>query len=630
MNPSNVQAGYQGRPGVVNGTPTPALPSHSSPRYGGGVKAYWTGLVAAALAAWLTVWADTTDDEYVRIYNQIQQADQLVRTGQTDQARQRYEEARQALQSLQQHQPDWNPRVVEFRLRYIAAKLAALPAPPLSAPPETPAQPVPATQPPAPRESPAQPAPPAKARDPEAEVKALEERVRQLEADKMVLTARLHEALAGQPAAVDPREFAKAEDRIKVQQKEIEELRANLRRAEGDSSGNAATGASASSERALAQARQELADQSEKLATLTLEKQGLQTLLSTFTKPEGAQALREENARLRAQLQQADLPPKPAATPDDLQRQLAAVQTALGEAQTRVGLLEAEKQVLEKQSSALERERDELHAKFTAVSRELLNRQLQDRPPEFTRLTNELTALKARLDVLEAQRTPYSTEELALFKASTSADRRSPPPQNTRPKMEGSTPPASWTVAGDSARAKRRAERTDQPQPTEPQTAAPDVSEWVREATRQFDQTQLAEAEATVQKALAASPGDAASLSLLGRVRYKQDRIDEAFDALSRSAQLDPDNAETFHYLGLTLSRKGLRDAAESALRRAVLLSPGLASAHHNLAVVYATERPPALELARHHYRKARAAGEPADPQLEKLLGETPPAKPAP
>ena len=97
-------------------------------------------------------------------------------------------------------------------------------------------------------------------------------------------------------------------------------------------------------------------------------------------------------------------------------------------------------------------------------------------------------------------------------------------------------------------------------------------------------------------------------------------KLDEAEEVLSRAAKIDPQNAETQNYLGITFSQKGLREAAEGALRKAIQLSPGYPSAHYNLAVVYATQRPPFRELARLHYQKAVSAGHPKNPDLEKLF----------
>ena len=40
----------------------------------------------------------------------------------------------------------------------------------------------------------------------------------------------------------------------------------------------------------------------------------------------------------------------------------------------------------------------------------------------------------------------------------------------------------------------------------------------------------------------------------------------------------------------------------------------------HNLAVIYLSQQPPLLELARWHYQKALAAGVPKNPEWEKLF----------
>lgn len=140
----------------------------------------------------------------------------------------------------------------------------------------------------------------------------------------------------------------------------------------------------------------------------------------------------------------------------------------------------------------------------------------------------------------------------------------------------------------------------------------------------------LEEGEALLSRALNVDAEDPFSLSLRGIIRFRQQRYDEAFEALSKSAQLDPDNADTQNYLGITLSQRGQRKAAEAALRKALKLSPTSPAAHYNLAVVYATQKPPFLELARYHYEKARRSGQPPNPAFEGVLrGEIPTEPPA-
>jgi Tfp pilus assembly protein PilF len=57
-----------------------------------------------------------------------------------------------------------------------------------------------------------------------------------------------------------------------------------------------------------------------------------------------------------------------------------------------------------------------------------------------------------------------------------------------------------------------------------------------------------------------------------------------------------------------------------------IQLAPENAEAHHSLAIVYATQQPPALELARLHYQKGLASGHPKDSKLEQLLSANKPA----
>ena len=145
-------------------------------------------------------------------------------------------------------------------------------------------------------------------------------------------------------------------------------------------------------------------------------------------------------------------------------------------------------------------------------------------------------------------------------------------------------------------------------------------------AAIQLDLDHLDAAETNIKQAIALAPDDPYSLLVLGRLRFRQKKYDEAIDALSRAAKLDPQDAQIQNFLGLALSEKGLRGPAETALRKAIQLDPGYANAHNNLAVVYITQQPPLVELARWHYQKALAAGQPHNPELEKMLDAKKPA----
>ncbi|MCS7009004.1 MAG: tetratricopeptide repeat protein, partial [Chthoniobacterales bacterium] len=76
----------------------------------------------------------------------------------------------------------------------------------------------------------------------------------------------------------------------------------------------------------------------------------------------------------------------------------------------------------------------------------------------------------------------------------------------------------------------------------------------------------------------------------------------------------------THNYLGIVYSQNNKFELAERHLQKAIQLEPRYAEAHFNLAVIYATQKPPFLELARKHYSSAISLGSPPDPIMERLL----------
>ncbi len=113
-------------------------------------------LLAAGLSPALA--QQDEDDQYLIIYSLIQQADGLAAAGQPQRALAQYAEVQNELQKFQKIYPDWNPKIVNFRLKYLAEKIADVTAelPPTNPPPPT----VAATNVvPAPPVAPAQPGP---------------------------------------------------------------------------------------------------------------------------------------------------------------------------------------------------------------------------------------------------------------------------------------------------------------------------------------------------------------------------------------------------------------------------------------------------------------------------------------
>src|ERR1041385_8598368 len=117
-------------------------------------------LLCASLVAGLFVCANVRaqEDQYVQIYNEIQEGDAAL-SEQPLQALNKYLKAQSDLQRFQKVYPEWNTRIVTFRLNYLASKISDLssrapkssPSTPVAAPAKT------STQPPTPTQAAVQP-----------------------------------------------------------------------------------------------------------------------------------------------------------------------------------------------------------------------------------------------------------------------------------------------------------------------------------------------------------------------------------------------------------------------------------------------------------------------------------------
>jgi len=579
--------------------------------------------------------AQSQDELYVQIYNLIQQGDALSDTGQTAPALAKYLEAQTALKKLQAASPDWNVNVVNFRLKYLESKITPLAtrgsstnAPPVSstdAVPSVPKAEFVLTRP-------APTAKPVASDEAANQLQTLQEEVRQLGADKALLQAKLKEALSVQPAAIDPRELTKAEDRIKSLLKENELLQAGLAQEQTRSAQLVAPAVVEQGKQALAEANRKLSEQTE-----------------------AAVALRAENEILKKQVADLRSQPVPADKSAELSRQLAQAQTQMAALQSDKEIARLEKIALENRikelstssvpKSALspppsggdttrvkelERERDELQRKLDTATKELYGRKGSSAAARAEEMATQLEILRARLEVFEARQVPYTEEELALFKPSSIKLAAENPKVGNKSVRE--LPKGAGPLVADAQRAfaAQRYDEAEQKYLQVLQLDGKNVYTLGNLAAIQLELNRLDAAEKNLQQALAVDPNDAFSLSLLGYLKFQQQKYDEALDLLSRSARLNPQSAETQNYLGIALSQKGMRGPAETALRKAIQLNPGYGSAHNNLAVIYVTQQPPLVELARWHYQKALAAGLPRNTNLEKMLDEKKPAESAP
>ena len=89
------------------------------------MKRCFVAVLFCLFAVALGLRAAGPDDEYVQLFNLIQEADSL-RAAQPEQALAKYRAAQTALVKFQQANPNWSPSVVNFRLEYLASTIAAL------------------------------------------------------------------------------------------------------------------------------------------------------------------------------------------------------------------------------------------------------------------------------------------------------------------------------------------------------------------------------------------------------------------------------------------------------------------------------------------------------------------------
>ena len=604
------------------------------------------------------------DDKYIAIYSLIQEAEDLAKNGEPRSAFQAYVDAQAKLEHFHQLYPDWNPNIVNYRLNELAQKISSLKGPDTATNP-----------PPARVENTTGSSPAAANQQSQAQMENIESQLQVMRAQNEALQAKLKEALAAQPAAIDPSELAKAQAQIRSLMKENDLLKAG--------SVTAPQKIIVTDTNALAQARQQLdyyikkyADQRARAEQLAADNEKLQ-LSQQLTAPNAAAlaALREQNAKLQAflanetnalaqarqewqaylkkytdehdraeklatenALLQQSLARTNVTMLADLSAQLSAARTEIASLKTSAAVVALEKSALENKVSQLSAElatvraanfearlrdlaaqRDDLRQQLAAAEQTNSRRLGAGVDTQVAALNDEVKTLRARLSVDEAKPVPFTADELALLRQPT------PQPAAGSVKKPMEQMPAGTAELVVSAQQHFARHEYDQAEADYQKILNHDQNNGLvlaNLATIELQQGKLDAAEKNLKAALAQSPDDAYNLSTLGFLKFRQEKYDEALDILSRAAQLAPENPEIQNYLGVTYSRKGMRLQAETALRKAIQLNPVYAPAHNNLAVIYLSQTPPSPLLARWHYQKAIAAGQPRNPDLEKLLAE--------
>jgi Flp pilus assembly protein TadD len=236
--------------------------------------------------------------------------------------------------------------------------------------------------------------------------------------------------------------------------------------------------------------------------------------------------------------------------------------------------------------------------------------------------------MRAKLAVYEAERVPFSPEELALLESGVDETLLSEGPafQPTRTlsmdqgaDMDRLEREATQAIdANDFAAASERLLQILEVLPD-------NVAILSNLAFVEMQLERLDMAQTRLQKALDLDPNYVNAHMLLGMLQAEKQNPEEALNHLSKGAAIQPENPQIQNQLGVVLSELGQREAAETAFRKAVALQPSHAEAHINLALVYASQEPASPKLAMYHYQLALDAGHDKEPRLERLLSEIQP-----
>lgn len=555
------------------------------------------------------------DDRYVAIYTLIQQADTLVDNGQPADALAIYQDAQTRLQKFQQLFPNWDTDIVNYRLGDLTDKIAKVQA-------QLPAKPV---------QIPAGTSPDNVVKvDPQVAI--LQGQLQAAQEENASLQAKLKEALATQPAMIDAGELANAQEQIRSLMKENDLLKVTPP-PPVKSSDDAEV---SQLKKQLAEAVKKLTDEHARAENLVAENTALQRNLARAGNLDATslEMLRDENGRLKSQLAALQTAANNAGAANELATKLADARARVAALQSANALALLEKNALENKVKHLSseladtaansqarirdltEERNDLVEKLDSAKTKNSNIKVTDAAAQIAALNNEVNTLRSRIDVDESKPVPFSDEELALFRQDTN-------PEPIRKSIEQM--PAGTAELVASAQQHFSNNEFDQAEADYQKILQRDQNNGLalaNIAAIEMQENKLDAAEKHIKAALVQSPDDAYNLATLGFLKFRQEKYDEALDALSHAAKLDPQNPEIQNYLGVTLSHKGLRAQAETALRKALQIDPNYAPAHNNIAVIYLSQNPPLPQLARWHYQKALAAGQPRNAELEKLLAD--------
>jgi len=634
-------------------------------------------LLAMALFCSGVTWAATDPgDRFLQAYFLVQEGDEANKAGDAAKADAKFASARYILQEIKEQSPNWNPHIIEFRLRYCHEQLAAL-KPKLPNAPTliTPAQPTVVTTVVVQAAVPvAAPAPAGPRPEDEERITKLttdlaqaHQQIGGLETSRQDLNTRLAEALKQVPATetnVKIEEMLAQNKKLSEQlagaQQRIEDLaeltdqlqQAQTRIKELETTRETLTTQLQESQTKVSELETnhprvaELQQQNQDLATkLAQTQQELATARTgTATAAESA-----EIQKLRAQLAEA------MAEMEQSQQELTTAYVDLGSVKKELEVVRGQNVELKRTYEGVVAKLGEAEGKIAALEmggqkndqiilflrkENTLLKQIADRQPAGSRRRPLETASEGRRPVPARPAAKREPAPQPVVKESASsqlvAELSAAPPSPFKPEVAKTTAPERQTVPAPFV----SASETTRTLLNEARTAfgAKDYAtartkyEAVLDAEPNnllalsnvgviyYQQGKLQDAESFLRRAVALAPNDAESRALMGVVYFRRGKTEEAFAELTRAIAINPRHAEAHNYLGITLSEKGWSASAEQEIRKAIELNPQYADAHFNLAVLYANLRTPRYELARYHYQKSLDLGAPPEAKLAELL----------
>ena len=268
---------------------------------------------------------------------------------------------------------------------------------------------------------------------------------------------------------------------------------------------------------------------------------------------------------------------------NDARSQLAQLQSAAAVSALEKRALEKK---LRQQADGFESQRNDLRRQLAALAGKKSTPPATAAATQLAILNEEVKILRSRVGVAEAKPAPYTAEELALLKPA------APPSVNPEPIKR----PIQLLPAG--------------------------AAELVASAQRHFSKHEFEQAEADYLKILEHDQNNGLVLANLATIELQQGKLAAAEKHIQTAVAQNPDDAYNLSTLGYLKFRQEKYDDACSVLSCAVQLAPDYAPAHNNLAVIYLSQENPVPALARWHYQKALDAGQPRNPDLEKMLAD--------